>query len=266
MTSSSGSESFHTLSSSNFPLLPTADYNPLQQFPLPYSSDSNINFQASENTAYDCIHGIPIPLLTWDHIHHTDENDEDFASEPRHSHILHSNNPDELQPIQSNSPAPWIPTIEAQPQYIQELTPVVENKVLQRNSRRRKPSCEPWSLSKEERLLLELKNERGLPWREIAVHFAKIGKVKKPAAWQMQMKRMTERLEQYLRFPIHNSDGDATRWTTEDEKNLEDAQKRAVYWGQIAQILAEYREKADAPRTYLEQRLKELKSQYTGCS
>lgn len=72
--------------------------------------------------------------------------------------------------------------------------------------RKRAPSqVGPVELNEEEQLLLKLKEEENLPWKDIAVRFqTDLGKSYQVPALQMRFKRLRERMRTWTETDVHS--------------------------------------------------------------
>ena len=73
----------------------------------------------------------------------------------------------------------------------------------QRKRKRAASNTGPIELSEEEQLLLKLKEEEGLPWKDIAVRFqSELGKTYQVPALQMRFKRLRERMRTWTETDV----------------------------------------------------------------
>lgn len=92
---------------------------------------------------------------------------------------------------------------------------------LYQKRRKRVPSQSgPVELNEEEQLLLKLKEEENLPWKDIAVRFQRdLGKSYQVPALQMRFKRLRERMRTWTETDVRHSISFVepySRWTDPD--------------------------------------------------
>ena len=102
----------------------------------------------------------------------------------------------------------------------------------QRKRKRAVSNAGPVELNEEEQLLLKLKEEENLPWKDIAVRFqTDLGKSYQVPALQMRFKRLRERMRTWTETDVSTLTLPSSRWSAENVEARLSSGQIGQRWG-----------------------------------